>query len=298
MALRPRLRPDRRVLAARDLESTGEHRDCVGRNPKRTCFAGCATRQPPAATECNRKRIRETHPIGSRRHVEFVPPWLSPWLPPRQRIRQPVGSNGSRFGQHPRVYCDGIRAKPYHNPRSCGVSRVTQGACGQPRKVVLGIRSRHSPRSCCKTLRRQAGCLCCGQACAGRVAARLASRDAGAQLARLKPLLLDTGPTVAFPDGRDSGHEWARRELCAVSGQTHTTAAVVTEVMLFLAPCRGGAILVAEFLRATNAVLRGFWLPSQGRAAAPWWISSGSLGWTMLTRLFWFSPTGSRCSTC
>ena len=87
-------------------------------------------------------------------------------------------------------------------------------------------------------------------------------------MAKLKSLLLDTGPTIAFLDGQDPEHECARRELCALSGQIHTTAAVVTEVMHCVAPRRGGAILFAEFLRATKAVVHGCWQPSQIRAAA------------------------------
>ena len=87
-------------------------------------------------------------------------------------------------------------------------------------------------------------------------------------MAKLKSLLLDTGPVVAFLDGQDPEHEWARSGLCTFNGRIHTTTAVVTEVMHFVAPRRGGAVLFAEFLRSTKAVVHGCWQPLQFQAAA------------------------------
>lgn len=87
-------------------------------------------------------------------------------------------------------------------------------------------------------------------------------------MAKLKSLLLDTGPVVAFLDGQDPEHQWAQTGLCAFNGQIHTTTAVVTEVMHFVAPRRGGAVLFAEFLRSTKAVMHGLRQPLQIQAAA------------------------------
>lgn len=75
---------------------------------------------------------------------------------------------------------------------------------------------------------------------------------------KLRSLLLDTGPAVAFLDGADPEHQWVTRELSAFSGQLHTTVAVVTEVMHFVAPSRGGPALFAEFLLSTKTVVHGW----------------------------------------
>ena len=64
-------------------------------NPKRTDVAGYALRQPSAAERVQSEANSENPPDRtSGQHVEFVLRWLSPWLPPRERTRQPVGSNG------------------------------------------------------------------------------------------------------------------------------------------------------------------------------------------------------------
>lgn len=80
---------------------------------------------------------------------------------------------------------------------------------------------------------------------------------------KLRSLLLDTGPTVAFLDATDPEHQWVTRELSAFSGQLHTTTAVVTEVMHFVAPRRGGSALFGEFLRSTKTVVHGCASPRQ-----------------------------------
>lgn len=80
---------------------------------------------------------------------------------------------------------------------------------------------------------------------------------------KLRSLLLDTGPAVAFLDAADPEHQWVARELSAFSGQLHTTTAVVTEVMHFVAPRRGGPALFGEFLRSTKTVVHGCSSPRQ-----------------------------------
>ena len=82
-------------------------------------------------------------------------------------------------------------------------------------------------------------------------------------MANLRSLLLDTGPAVAFLDGADTEHRWVARALSEFRGQLHTTTAVVTEVMHFVAPRRGGAALFAEFLRSTKAVVHGCSSPGE-----------------------------------
>lgn len=77
-------------------------------------------------------------------------------------------------------------------------------------------------------------------------------------MANLRSLLLDTGPAVAFLDGRDPEHQWVARELSEFRGQLHTTTAVVAEVMHFVAPRHGGPALFAEFLRSTKTLVHGW----------------------------------------
>ena len=86
-------------------------------------------------------------------------------------------------------------------------------------------------------------------------------------MAYLKSLLLDTGPTVALLDRTDPEHRWVTRVLSEFNGRLHTTTAVVTEVMHFVAPRRGGPALFAEFLRATKTVVHGFSGPREIRQA-------------------------------
>ena len=83
----------------------------------------------------------------------------------------------------------------------------------------------------------------------------------------MKSLLLDTGPAVAFLDRTDPEHQWVRRRLSNFRGQLHTTTGVVTQVMRFVAPRRGGSALFAEFLRSTNAAVHAFSRPLETRAA-------------------------------
>lgn len=82
-------------------------------------------------------------------------------------------------------------------------------------------------------------------------------------MARLRSLLLDTGPAVAFLDRSDPEHRWVTRELSDFNGQLHTTAAVVAEVMHFVVPRRGGPALFAEFLRSTKTVVHGLSGPKE-----------------------------------
>lgn len=77
-------------------------------------------------------------------------------------------------------------------------------------------------------------------------------------MAKLRSLLLDTGPAVAFLDGTDPEHQWVTRELSDFRGQLHTTTAVISEVMHFVAPRRGGPVLFAEFLRSTKTIVHGW----------------------------------------
>lgn len=82
-------------------------------------------------------------------------------------------------------------------------------------------------------------------------------------MAELRSLLLDTGPVVAFLDRADPEHQWATRELSNFSGRLHATTAVITEVMHFVAPSRGGPALFAEFLRSTKTIVHGWSGPKE-----------------------------------
>ena len=77
-------------------------------------------------------------------------------------------------------------------------------------------------------------------------------------MAKLRSLLLDTGPAVAFLDRADPEHQWVTRELSDFNGLLHTTTAVVAEVMHFVVPHPGGPALLVEFLRSTKTVVHGW----------------------------------------
>ena len=86
-------------------------------------------------------------------------------------------------------------------------------------------------------------------------------------MARLRSLLLDTGPLVAYLDSRDPAHGDVAGQLSSFSGQLHTTSAVITEAMHFVAPSPGGAALLAEFVTASRVRVHDFAQPPELRAA-------------------------------
>lgn len=74
----------------------------------------------------------------------------------------------------------------------------------------------------------------------------------------MKSWLLDTGPLVAYLDASDRSHAAVSDPLGDFSGRLHTTSAVVTEAMHFVAPSPGGPALLVEFLTVGNVAVSDF----------------------------------------
>ena len=87
-------------------------------------------------------------------------------------------------------------------------------------------------------------------------------------MAALRALLLDTGPLAAYLDRRDPAHEDVAARLAAFCGQLHTTSAVITEAMHFVAADFRGPALLAEFITASRALVHDLSQPAELRAAA------------------------------
>ena len=96
----------------------------------------------------------------------------------------------------------------------------------------------------------------------------MAPPDQGAQLAALKPWLVDTGPLVAFLSRKDPDHERMSEVLGAFPGRMLSTGAVVTEAMFFLAKARVGPAALAELVSSGGIVIVDVFQPSDLRAAA------------------------------
>lgn len=79
--------------------------------------------------------------------------------------------------------------------------------------------------------------------------------------------LLDTGPLVAYLDRRDPAHDETAAYLNDFSGQLHTTAAVITEAMYFVAPLKTGPAALAELIAVSGTRVWDFAQPAQLRAA-------------------------------
>jgi predicted nucleic acid-binding protein len=69
----------------------------------------------------------------------------------------------------------------------------------------------------------------------------------------MKTWLVDTGPFIAYIDRTDPAHASVAECLDGFTGQIATTAAVVTEVMYFLADVTAGPASFAELLVASGA---------------------------------------------
>jgi predicted nucleic acid-binding protein len=87
-------------------------------------------------------------------------------------------------------------------------------------------------------------------------------------LAALKSLLLDTGPLVAYLDKKDPAHDESALSLDGFSGQLHTTSAVISEAMHFVAAGNDGPALLAEFVTASQTLVHNLAQPPDLRAAA------------------------------
>ncbi|MCP4661201.1 MAG: PIN domain-containing protein [bacterium] len=83
----------------------------------------------------------------------------------------------------------------------------------------------------------------------------------------MKSWLLDTGPLVAYLDAKDRFHTEVAHCLDAFSGQLHTTSAVITEAMHFVAASPEGPRVLVEFVTASDLEVHDFAQPDDlGRA--------------------------------
>ena len=63
------------------------------------------------------------------------------------------------------------------------------------------------------------------------------------------PVVLDTGPLVAFIDGDDSQHGWASAQLASLQPPFITCEAVISEALFRLVRARRGVPTLLSFLR-------------------------------------------------
>ena len=68
----------------------------------------------------------------------------------------------------------------------------------------------------------------------------------------LKPLLIDTGPLVAYLDRADAAHEKVAAAIGEFRGMLCTTSAVITEAMHLLESATKGPRRLAEFVQAAG----------------------------------------------
>ena len=86
----------------------------------------------------------------------------------------------------------------------------------------------------------------------------MAAAAPGAKLAFVRSCLLDTGPLVAYLDGRDPAHASVAAYLDRFTGELTTTSAVITEAMHFVASSPSGPRLLADFVAASGITVLDF----------------------------------------
>jgi predicted nucleic acid-binding protein len=64
----------------------------------------------------------------------------------------------------------------------------------------------------------------------------------------VKPVIVDTGPLVAFLNRRDRFHSWARETLGTIEAPLITCEAVVSEACFLLRSAKGGPDAILELL--------------------------------------------------
>ena len=79
------------------------------------------------------------------------------------------------------------------------------------------------------------------------------------------PVLLDTGPLVAFLSRHDHHHRWAREVLDEIHPPLYTCEAVISEACFLLRRSRGGPAAVLELV-ARGLVLVDFDLQEEAEA--------------------------------
>lgn len=84
----------------------------------------------------------------------------------------------------------------------------------------------------------------------------------------MKPLLLDTGPVVAYLDRSDDAHDFVTSRLDRLRCDLVTTGAVITKAMFLLQNTPGGPENVAAFLvRSGAAIFDSFSMPALNESA-------------------------------
>ncbi len=84
----------------------------------------------------------------------------------------------------------------------------------------------------------------------------------------LNPLLIDTGPLVAYLDRGDAGHETITEVIGKFRGTLCTTGAVITEAMHLLKDAPHGPRNLAEFIQAAGVQVFESTQPRQLLSAA------------------------------
>ncbi len=81
----------------------------------------------------------------------------------------------------------------------------------------------------------------------------------------MKPVLLDTGPVVAFLDKADACHSWVRDSWSRAVGGSPlvTTSAVITEVFFLMQRNARGPRQAAAFFGAAQVRVQEVFLPEQ-----------------------------------
>jgi predicted nucleic acid-binding protein len=87
-------------------------------------------------------------------------------------------------------------------------------------------------------------------------------------LARVKSVLLDTGPIVASLDADDPHHGAVYDSFSSLTGLVITTGAVVTEAMFFLQNLTNGPTRLTEWLRGIHAEIVNCFDPESLQSAA------------------------------
>ncbi|MBI4477842.1 MAG: PIN domain-containing protein [Acidobacteria bacterium] len=82
----------------------------------------------------------------------------------------------------------------------------------------------------------------------------------------MKRWIIDTGPLVAYLDVGDPFHESVSSTLDGFTGRLHTTSAVITEAMHFLAEASGPELLV-DFLISSGTEIFEMMRPAHLQAA-------------------------------
>ena len=65
----------------------------------------------------------------------------------------------------------------------------------------------------------------------------------------IRPVLIDTGPLVAYLNRVDNHYRWAKSQLAGMSPPLLTCESVIAEACFILGKCPGGQVAVLDLLR-------------------------------------------------